>query len=98
MNHKPQWLSKCQNQKPDPKGEVYINFGYDGNYVNTQLRLLKTPELMREVVLQLGLYKDPNLFGKPNKGVIESLKSIFSKEKPSENSGFFITCFNRKHQ
>jgi capsular exopolysaccharide synthesis family protein len=74
--------------KTGAKGEaVYINFGYDGNYVNTQLRLLKTPELMREVVLRGGLYKDPNLMGKSNKGFIESLKSMFSREKTSENSG-----------
>ncbi len=74
--------------KAGSKGDsVYINFGYDGNYVNTQLRLLKTPELMREVVLRGGFYKDPNLFGKANKGFVESLKSIFSREKTSENTG-----------
>ncbi len=73
---------------PKPKvgsEKVYINFGYDGNYVNTQLRLLKTPELMREVVLRLGLYKDPNLMNRANKGFVESLKSIFSREKTSES-------------
>ncbi|MBX7172716.1 MAG: polysaccharide biosynthesis tyrosine autokinase [Pyrinomonadaceae bacterium] len=74
---------------PKPKlgseREVYINLGYDNNYVNTQLRLLKTPELMRDVVLKLGLYKDPNLFGKSNKGFIDSLRSIFSRNKSNEN-------------
>jgi succinoglycan biosynthesis transport protein ExoP len=78
-------------QKGGPKESVYINFGYDGNYVNTQLRLLKTPELMREVVLRLGLYKDPNLFGKTNKGFVDSLKSIFSREKTPEGGGSSLT-------
>ncbi|HRH41183.1 MAG TPA: polysaccharide biosynthesis tyrosine autokinase [Pyrinomonadaceae bacterium] len=71
--------------KPQSNREVYINLGYDNNYVNTQLRLLKTPELMREVVLRLGLYKDPNLFGKANKGFIDSLRSIFNKDTTNEN-------------
>lgn len=72
---------KIQSQNP-----VFINLGYDNNYVNTQLRLLRTPELMNEVVLRLGLYKDPNLFGKANKGFIDSLRSIFSKDA-NENKG-----------
>ena len=70
-----------------PKGNmqnVYINFGTDANYFNTQLRLLKNQELMRDVVIKLGLYKDPNLFNKGNKGVIESLRSVFSS-KTEEN-------------
>ncbi len=70
---------KIQSQNP-----VYINLGYDNNYVNTQLRLLRNQELMREVVIRLGLYKDPNLFSKGNKGFVESLRSIFNRDKVAE--------------
>lgn len=75
-------------EPPKPKAtqeKVYINFGYDTNYYNTQLRLLKNPDLMQKVVIKLGLYKDPNLFNKGNKGVIESLRSILSGNKSEEN-------------
>lgn len=75
-------------EPPKPKGgqrEVYINFGGDGNYYNTQLRLLKNPELMRDVVIKLGLHKDPNLLNKNNKGFIASLRSMFGGDKANEN-------------
>lgn len=73
---------------PKPKAQqqnVYINFGYDGNYYNTQLRLLKNPELMQRVVIKLGLHKDPNLFTRGNKGVVESLRSMLGSNKSDEN-------------
>jgi succinoglycan biosynthesis transport protein ExoP len=71
--------------KATQKDSVYINFGYDGNYVNTQLRLLYNPELMRAVVIQLGLHKDPDIFKRGNKGLMESLRSIFGADKDSES-------------
>lgn len=78
-------------QPPKPKAtesnrNVYIDFGGNQNYYNTQLRLLKNPELMQSVVLKLGLYKDPNLISKHNKGFFTSLRSIFSGEKAAEDS------------
>ncbi|NJM53056.1 MAG: hypothetical protein HC846_06475 [Blastocatellia bacterium] len=77
-------------QPPKPKAtqnrqDVYIDFGGNQNYYNTQLRLLKNPELMQKVVLKLGLYKDPNLLSKNNKSFLSSLRSLFEGDKLSEN-------------
>jgi succinoglycan biosynthesis transport protein ExoP len=72
-------------EPPKPKiqsGSTFnINFGNDVNYYNTQLRLLQNPDLMREVVIRLGLHRDPNLFSQQNKGVISSLRSMLSGDK-----------------
>lgn len=62
-----------------------INFGEDINYYNTQLKLLQNPELMREVVIKLGLYRNPTLFSAQNKGIVASLRSMLSGEKQSQN-------------
>lgn len=77
-------------QPPKPKAtqnsrDVFINFGGDQSYYNTQLRLLKNPELMQKVVLKLGLYKDPNLLNKSNKGFFSSFRTMFGGEKTEEN-------------
>src|SRR5215203_1630556 len=72
-------------EPPKPKvtqsSAININFGNDANYTNTQLRLLQNPDLMREVVIRLGLHRDPNLFANQNKGVLTTLKSLFSSDK-----------------
>src|SRR5215213_2064356 len=60
---------------------ININFGNDANYTNTQLRLLQNPDLMREVVIRLGMHRDSNLFANQNKGVLTTLKSLFSSDK-----------------
>src|SRR5687768_5990773 len=44
--------------KPQANQPININFGNDVNYYNTQLQLLQNPDLMRDVVIRLGLYKD----------------------------------------
>ena len=67
--------------KQTAKDAININFGADANYTNTQLRLLQNPDLMREVVVRLGLQRDANLFANQNKGVLTTLKSLFSSEK-----------------
>jgi polysaccharide biosynthesis transport protein len=67
--------------KVTSKDAININFGNDANYTNTQLRLLQNPDLMREVVVRLGLHRDPNLFANNNKGVLTTLRSLFSSEK-----------------
>lgn len=77
-------------EPPKPKAtqsnrDVYINFGGDQSYYNTQLRLLKNPELMQKVVIKLGLYKDPNLLSKNNKGFFSSLRSMFGGDKSAED-------------
>ena len=41
--------------------------GQTYNYYNTQLQLLHSPDLMKDVVIDLGLYRDPTLFGGQNR-------------------------------
>ena len=60
---------------------ININFGFDTNYYNTQLRLLQNPDLMRDVVIQSGFYRQPNLFGNQSRGVFSTFRSIFSSEE-----------------
>jgi capsular exopolysaccharide synthesis family protein len=71
-------------RKPKPQANMptVINFGAnDINYYNTQLQLLQSPELMRDVVVSLGLHREPNLFGNENTGILSSVKSLFSGSK-----------------
>ena len=63
------------------KDAININFGNDANYYNTQLRLLQSFDLMREVVINLNLQRDPNLFGGQNRGFFSTVRSMFSSEK-----------------
>ena len=75
--------------KVQSKDSININFGHDANYYNTQLELLQNADLMKEVVIRLGLYKDPDLFGNEERGIFSGLRSIFSSGKSdsgSENS------------
>lgn len=70
-------------KKPKPQQNTIINFGTnDINYYNTQLQLMRSPELMRDVVVSLGLQRDPNLFNTQNTGVLAGLRSFFSGSKP----------------
>lgn len=62
---------------------ININFGADANYYNTQLQLLRGFDLKRQTVLELGLYKDSNLFTKEQQGIGSIFKSLFSSDKPS---------------
>lgn len=79
-------------RKPKPQANMptVINFGSnDVNYYNTQLQLLQSPELMRDVVVALGLHREPNLFGNQSPGIFSGVKSLFTGgkgEKPRENS------------
>lgn len=71
-------------RKPKPQANMptVINFGgNDANYYNTQLQLLQSPELMRDVVVSLGLYREPNLFGNENTGILTGVKSLFTGSK-----------------
>ena len=56
----------------------------DPNFWGTQLKLLQNRELARHVVLRLDLPHNPNFFGaQARSGVFDSLKRIFTKEKPN---------------
>lgn len=67
--------------KIQSKDSININFGNDANYYNTQLQLLQNPDLMKQVVVSLGLYREPELFGTPNRGLLSGIRSIFTGEK-----------------
>jgi polysaccharide biosynthesis transport protein len=71
--------------KPQSKDAININFGNDINYWNTQLKLIQSPDVMRDVVTRLNLYRDPNLFNADTKGFFSSVKSMFSGEKQAQN-------------
>ena len=76
--------------KPQAGGAVNLNFGNDVNYYNTQLQLLQNPELMKSVVVELGLHHQPNLFNAQNKGTLETIKSVFSRDKSGENTNISL--------
>ena len=67
------------------KEAININFGGDANYYNTQLRLLQNPDLMRQVVINLNLHRDPNLFSGQNRGFLATVRSMFSSDKDAQN-------------
>ena len=67
--------------KVQSKDAININFGNDQNYYNTQLKLLQNYDLMREVVMRLELYRQPNLLSQQSKGIGSTLQSIFSGDK-----------------
>ncbi|MEP6849115.1 MAG: polysaccharide biosynthesis tyrosine autokinase [Acidobacteriota bacterium] len=69
--------------KIQSKDSININFGNDVNYYNTQLKLLQNPELMKDVVVRLGLYREPDLFGGQNTGLFNGVRSVFSSNKSS---------------
>ncbi|MGH9821323.1 MAG: GumC family protein, partial [Pyrinomonadaceae bacterium] len=75
--------------KIQSKDSININFGDDINYYNTQLKLLQNPDLMKEVVIRLGLYRDANLFNGEDRGFLVGLRSLISggpKTADKENS------------
>ena len=72
--------------KVQSKDAININFGGDVNYYNTQLKLLQSSELIREVVIDLNLHRDPNLFSTPNRSFISTISSIFSSDKKSSDN------------
>ena len=71
--------------KPQSKDAININFGGDQQYYNTQLKLLQNPDLMRDVVVRLGLHRDPNLLDSQNRGIFTTFRSMFSGGKSGEN-------------
>ncbi len=67
------------------KDSININFGDDLKYYNTQLRLIQNQDLMRRVVIALGLHREPNLFNDQGRGLMSGLRSLFGGgQKPVE--------------
>jgi capsular exopolysaccharide synthesis family protein len=65
--------------------EININLYNDNNYYATQLLLLQNPKLMTDVMVRLGLHREPNLFGTQGGGFISTVRSMFSGSKDSQN-------------
>ncbi|HKP70982.1 MAG TPA: polysaccharide biosynthesis tyrosine autokinase [Pyrinomonadaceae bacterium] len=74
--------------KVQSKDAININFGNDANYYNTQLELLQNADLMKKVVIKLGLYKQTDLLGTEERGLLSGLRSVFSSktETAADNS------------
>ena len=67
------------------KDSININFGDDQKYYNTQLKLIQNQDLMRRVVIALGLHREPNLFNDQGRGLMAGLRSLFGGgQKPNE--------------
>lgn len=72
--------------KVQQKESININFGNDANYMNTQLQLLQSPDLMRQSVIELGLHRDPNIFADQNRGFFSTIRSMFGGDKPKSDA------------
>lgn len=81
-----QMIIEPRRPKMTSKDSININFGQDVNYYNTQLQLLRGPELMKDVVIKSGLYRQQNLFGDESRGVASIFKSIFSGSEKDEKA------------
>jgi capsular exopolysaccharide synthesis family protein len=79
------------------KDTININFGYDINYYNTQEKLLESPELIREVVIKLGLYKDPSLMNSSNRGIISFFRSLFGGSNESSSKSGSLPVLSEKN-
>lgn len=73
--------------KATAKDAININFGADANYLLTQLQLLRNPDLMKEVVTELGLYRDPDLFSGRGDSSLWNLGALFTSESDGADSG-----------
>jgi capsular exopolysaccharide synthesis family protein len=63
--------------------EFIIGGQPDPNFWGTQLKLLESPALARQVVLTLDLQHNPDFFGGQSQGgFFSKLRSMFSREKP----------------
>ncbi|MFN2500720.1 MAG: GumC family protein [Pyrinomonadaceae bacterium] len=67
------------------KDSININFGDDEKYYKTQLQLLQNGDLMKRVVVALGMHRQPGLFPEGDRGITATFRSLFSGgQKPPE--------------
>lgn len=69
------------------KDAINISLGDDQKYNATQLQLLRDPELMKRVVIALGLHTEPNLFGEHERGIIVRLRNAFPAASTAAEMG-----------
>src|SRR4029078_3540357 len=62
--------------------EFVLNAQPDANFWGTQIKLLQSPSLARQVALTLDLQHNPTFFGGQQAGVFTSLRRMFTGEKP----------------
>jgi polysaccharide biosynthesis transport protein len=75
--------------KVTSKDAININFGEDDKYYKTQLKLLQNHDLMRRVVVALGMHREANLLGGQSRSFSEMFRSLFSggqKPKSSDDA------------
>ena len=82
---KTEMIIEPRKPKVQSKDAININFGNDLNYYNTQLKMLQNEDLMRSVVINLNLHRDPNLFNSQNRNFFAVVRSMFSSDKTSQN-------------
>lgn len=82
---KTEMVIEARKPRLQSKETTYINFGNDQTYYNTQLQLLQSPDLMRDVVVRLGLQRDPNLFSGLNRSFLSTVRTMFSGEKEAQS-------------
>ena len=83
-------------EPPKPTTNTVISLGMDPTYYNTQLQLLNSPDLMYNVVVRLGLYKQPDLFKDQDKGFLTTFKSMFSGGRNPQEDQKFLAVLNSK--
>ncbi len=72
--------------KVTSKDAININFGEDDKYYKTQLKLLQNHDLMKRVVIALGMHREANLLGGQSRGITETFRSLFSGgQKPTSS-------------
>jgi polysaccharide biosynthesis transport protein len=78
---------RIEQKKPKQtsKDAININFGFDPNYWNTQVKLIQNPDIMREVVASLGLQRDPT-FAENGKGGTDKAASDKPDTKTVDSS------------
>jgi capsular exopolysaccharide synthesis family protein len=75
-------LIEPRRPKPQSKDSININFGNDLEYKATQLKLIQNPDLMKRVVIKLGLYREPNLLAEnTGPGLFNALRTMVVGEK-----------------
>ena len=74
-----------ETRAPKKTGDqVYINFWVDAKYWDTQVRLIQSPELMRDAVVTLGLHRNPNLIAEQPKApsIFGAVRNMIVGAKP----------------
>jgi capsular exopolysaccharide synthesis family protein len=78
------------------KDSININFGNEQSYYNTQLQLLQNSDLMRRVIISLNLHHESSLPGESDRGILASIRSIFSSGPEKSATSDQLPVVNEK--